>query len=264
MASLNEDAVRAHVGAILASSGFANADRISRFLRLTVEMKLRGEEGRIKEFLLGQEVFDRGADYDPRLDPIVRVEARRLRQRLAEYYEGPGKTEQLRIEFPKGGYAPVILATQPEPRGRAWRWIPLLFLAAAGLAAVILLRTPQRPEVAYVPLHWQPAEAAVAELITAEMANQQRASVAGWPVVERARESTPDPLLLARSMGLREIVLVSVRSEEGRVRVTLFHLDAEHGRKAGARDYFAPRLDTYAERAQLAREIAAQEPVMRR
>src|SRR5262249_30676173 len=58
--TVTDEAVRAHLGAILASSGFANAERMSRFLQYTVEMKLRGEAGQIKEFLLGREVFDRG------------------------------------------------------------------------------------------------------------------------------------------------------------------------------------------------------------
>ena len=51
--------------------------------------------------VLGREVFDRGTDYDPRLDPIVRVEARRLRQRLAEYYDGRGANDPVVLTIPK-------------------------------------------------------------------------------------------------------------------------------------------------------------------
>jgi serine/threonine-protein kinase len=57
---------------------------------------------------VGVEVFDRGPAYDPRIDPIVRVEARRLRAKLKAYYASAGRDDQLRIEFPKGSYSPVF------------------------------------------------------------------------------------------------------------------------------------------------------------
>src|SRR4030081_597398 len=102
------EAVRRQLDKILASGGFVNADRLCRFLRFTVEAKLKGEEAQIKEYVLGREVFDRDDRYDPRMDPIVRVEARRLRVKLDQYYDGPGRADPIRIEFPKGSYAPVV------------------------------------------------------------------------------------------------------------------------------------------------------------
>jgi serine/threonine-protein kinase len=79
-----------------------------RFLRFTVEELLAGRACRLKEYVIGVEVFDRGDSFDPRVDPIVRVEARRLRSKLCDYYEREGRLETLRIEFPKGGYVPRI------------------------------------------------------------------------------------------------------------------------------------------------------------
>jgi TolB-like protein len=99
-------AVREELERVLASPLFANAGRLSRLLRFTVERTLEGEAGKLKEYLLGVEVFDRSEEYDPRLDSIVRVEARRLRARLAEYYSGPGSADPVTIKFEKGGYAP--------------------------------------------------------------------------------------------------------------------------------------------------------------
>jgi hypothetical protein len=86
----DREAVRLHLAKIVESGGFAKSDRLCRFLRFTVEAKLNGEESQIKEYVLGREVFDRNGDYDPRLDPIVRVEARRLRTKLEEYYSATG------------------------------------------------------------------------------------------------------------------------------------------------------------------------------
>jgi TolB-like protein len=116
MLPLEADAVRAQLDRILASPGFANADRLSRFLRFVVERTMEGEGDQLKEYRLGTEVFDRPADYDPRLDSIVRVEARRLRSKLAEYYEGPNRTDPIVIRVDKGSYVATFEANAaPEP-----------------------------------------------------------------------------------------------------------------------------------------------------
>ena len=143
---LAREAVRAQLQRILDSPAFEASERRRRFLRYIVEESLAGRADQIKEYSVGVEVFDRPADYDPRIDSIVRVEARRLRTRLAEYYEGEGKDDALRFRLPKGGYAPtfehadVPIATEvvgsTKPRSPRW-WIAgaacaLLVLAVAG------------------------------------------------------------------------------------------------------------------------------------
>ena len=93
---------------VLSSKGFKNSARLQRFLRLAVERTLAGETDQLKEYAVGRDVFDRGADYDPRLDSIVRVEARRLRRKLREYYRAAqlaGDTEPVEIQFPRGSYS---------------------------------------------------------------------------------------------------------------------------------------------------------------
>ena len=95
------DGIRAELQKILASSGFAHAERRSRFLRFTIESVLAGHADQIKEYLVGVEVFDREASYNPQIDPIVRVEAGRVRSKLKEYYEIEGQRDPVVIEFPK-------------------------------------------------------------------------------------------------------------------------------------------------------------------
>lgn len=107
------DDVRAQLERILASPGFANADRASRFLRYVVERTLAGEGDQLKEYVIGGAVFDRGDDYDPRIDSIVRVEAGRLRSKIEEYYSGPGRADGILIQLRRGSYAPAF-----EPNGR--------------------------------------------------------------------------------------------------------------------------------------------------
>jgi len=89
---------------------------MKRFLEFTVRQAMEGKAGELKEALVGVEVFDRPAGYDPRIDPIVRVEARRLRQKIDEYYTSEGALDPVRIEYAKGGYAPTIArASAPPP-----------------------------------------------------------------------------------------------------------------------------------------------------
>lgn len=106
--TVTAEAVQAALQTILDSELFARSPRLSRFLRFAVEQTLAGKGDRLKEYLLGAEVFDKDASFDPRTDTIVRVEARRLRSVLIEYYATSGRNDPVRIDFPKGNYAPVF------------------------------------------------------------------------------------------------------------------------------------------------------------
>ncbi len=112
-ASANRSAVLEQLDRIVSHSLFARADRLRRFLHHIVERTLDGQTDTLKESLLGQEVFDRGSRFDPKADPIVRIDARRLRQRLAQYYEGPGAADAVRISVDPGSYVPRF--TGPAP-----------------------------------------------------------------------------------------------------------------------------------------------------
>src|SRR5258705_3301126 len=153
-------AIRAEVGRVLASPGFAHNERLSRFLRFVVERHLEGREDEIKESVIGVEVFNRRSDFDPRLDSVVRTEAARLRSRLGEYYSGPGRNSTLRIEVPKGGYTPVFSLLEPpgqsprrSPR-RRWAATGLMVAGVALLAAgAWMLRVQREPySIAVLPL----------------------------------------------------------------------------------------------------------------
>ena len=101
-----QDAVRSALKRVLASAKFAPSPRASRFLRYVVEAELAGIGGGLKEYVLGVEVFDRSATFDPRTDSIVRVEALKLRKRLQAYYRGSGRLDAVLIDIPKGSYEP--------------------------------------------------------------------------------------------------------------------------------------------------------------
>ena len=94
--------VREEVERILGSSIFAQSDRLARFLRFTVDNALAGKSAALKEYLIGTEVYDRKPPYHPSVDSIVRSEARRLRNKLRQYYESVGKDDPVFIYYRTG------------------------------------------------------------------------------------------------------------------------------------------------------------------
>ncbi|HEU5023048.1 MAG TPA: tetratricopeptide repeat protein [Bryobacteraceae bacterium] len=107
---LVDEKIVAQLDRILSSKAFRQADRLKRFLTFTVNETLAGRGEQLKEFVIGVEVFGKGSSFDPRNDPIVRVQARRLRSQLARYYQEEGDEDDTLIELPKGGYTPAFRA----------------------------------------------------------------------------------------------------------------------------------------------------------
>lgn len=104
---------------IIASDDFDASERNRRFLRYVVDEALAGRAERIKAYAIGISVFGRGDDFDSQLDPIVRIEARRLRQSLERYYLLSGRDDALRITIPKGSYVPAFESAGVAPIGGA-------------------------------------------------------------------------------------------------------------------------------------------------
>jgi predicted ATPase len=98
---------------ILAHPLFQKSQRLSTFLRYAVEGTLAGEAARLKEFVIGSEVFQRGDSFYPQTDNIVRVNANRLRSKLVEYYHRSGQLDSVLIDLPKGRYVPVFTSRLP-------------------------------------------------------------------------------------------------------------------------------------------------------
>jgi len=162
--------IREQLERILGSQCFEQAGRSSKFLRFVAEQTLAGLGERLKGYTIAVEVFGRPADFDAQNDPLVRVEGGRLRRRLAEYYAGEGKRDELRVDLPRGGYAvvwsyppaaesPVRLASAledstaapgavpPKRRRRLRAWvIAALLVALSALVVVQQLRLSSRAD----------------------------------------------------------------------------------------------------------------------
>src|SRR5215510_2452269 len=154
--------VRSQLHRILASELFTRSERMSAFLRFVVEQTLDGRGDSLKEQVLGSELYGKGPEFDGAVDTIVRVEARRLRDKLREYYaEFP--RDPILISLPKGTYVPLFeenkaaiasvatLPLKPEavrvPRGLPWRWTAATSSLVALLGSVLTwFALHERPE----------------------------------------------------------------------------------------------------------------------
>ena len=114
-AKLPDKSVRQQLNRILTSKTFSQVERLKRFISFIVSETISGRSGDLKEYVIGVQVFGKEASFDPRTDPIVRVQARRLRTRLARYYRDEGNADELIIDLPKGGYAPAFRNRDETP-----------------------------------------------------------------------------------------------------------------------------------------------------
>jgi len=117
--AVSATAVRAELERILGSPNFDASERNRAFLVYVVEEALADRADRVKAYTIATEVFGRDPKFDPQLDSIVRIEAGRLRRSLERYYLTDGRTSRLRIDIPRGGYAPVFAAAEPIALPRA-------------------------------------------------------------------------------------------------------------------------------------------------
>lgn len=101
-----EDEVRARLARLLADKNFPATAKRRAMLRFVVEETLAGRARELKGFTIATAVYGRDDSFDPKTDPVVRLEARRLRNDLNSYYVGAGADDPVRISIPKGGYVP--------------------------------------------------------------------------------------------------------------------------------------------------------------
>src|SRR5262245_23010527 len=112
---LSDKVDRQQLSRILGSKTFSQVERLKRFISFIVGETVGGRGGDLKEYVIGVRVFAKEASFDPRTDPIVRVQARRLRARLARFYRDEGHNDELIVDLPKGGYAPVFRLREEAP-----------------------------------------------------------------------------------------------------------------------------------------------------
>jgi serine/threonine-protein kinase len=209
-AEVPADQIRQELDKILASSCFATARRLRVFLRYIVEKTLSGRSEDLKEYVVAVEVFGRRPDFDPRTDPIVRVEAGRLRTRIRDYYRKDGKLDEVRIECAKGGYHAIFrTATRKSDRG------PNRMRAGRGPALAVLPfydLSPTRDQEYF-------CDGLTEELISV-LAKVEGVRVVSRTSVLALRGQNLDIREIGKRLNVSAILEGSVRKDGDRIRIT--------------------------------------------
>lgn len=213
------EAIAAALDRVLQSRAFRRSERLSRFLSFVVQESLRGRSGDLKEFTVGIEVFDKPQTFDSRTDPIVRVEARRLRKKLLQYYSTEGRHETLRFDMPIGGYAPLIrdirLSVADAPSRETAR------VALPGLAVLPFVNLTGDPDNDYF------SDGLTEELIVA-LTKLDGLRVVAWNSSSRLRGQ--DLADAGRRLGVPNALTGSVRRSGDCLRITAQLVSTEDGR----------------------------------
>ena len=155
--------VRATVERMTASEAFVRSPQLAAFLRFVVDAVLEGGSDRIKGYTIAVEVLRRDASFDPQSDPIVRVEATRLRRAIERYYAGAGADDPVVIDLPRGSYVPTFRRRQTDAAARGFGpWLGgfsrhalllavVAFAALAAAGTALLWSSGRAPRVADAP-----------------------------------------------------------------------------------------------------------------
>jgi serine/threonine-protein kinase len=269
---LSEQPVREELARVLGSETFAQSESLKRFLQYVVEAKLEGREGELKEQVLGAEVFGRGETYDPRIDPIVRVQATRLRSKLRDYYQKEGAGSDVVLSLPKGSYVPSFASALRATEKTAGPGRRLLLATAAVLAVaglVVLLRkneasSPAVPRsVAVLPFtdmspggdHEYFADA-LAEEITMALASIEGLDVVPRTSAFRFKGEKVDLKNVATELGCDALLQGSVRVSGEKLRVQAQLVSAASGRHLWTETYDRPLEDAFDVQEAIARAVA--------
>ena len=293
----SREAVKQELERVLASPDFVASDRLKRFLRFVVEEALAGRADRLHAYPIALEVLGRDASFDPQTDPVVRMEAGRLRRRLERYYLGAGQSDPVRIDIPKGGYEPTFtLAAQWEHRpdagnavlccvsavcragclllgGLAITGLVLAAVVCCGpttdaLEAQALLSAPQERGPAIIVLPFEnlsgvEADDFFAQGLTEELISnlmrfgELRLYSAYGSFLE---QPTADPVELSERLEVGYVVKGSVRREPDRVRLIVHLIEARTGQHLWSETYdraLTPE-NVFAVQEQLAADLAGQ------
>jgi serine/threonine-protein kinase len=244
---VSEREVHNQLDRILQSAMFKNSERLQRFLKFAVECVLDGTADQLKESVLGREVFNRGSEFDPRTDSIVRVEAQRLRRRLQEYYETEGRDDPVAIKFQPGSYAPTFAHTveQQGPGGKPGS-------------------RPLNPQtVAVLPLHNQSADPeqdyfceGITDDIIYALSRIPGLNVIGHASVFALKDAAQDVRDVGAKLGAGTVVGGTVRKAGNRLKIFTEMLDAMTGEVRWAQTYERSINDVFVVEAEIAEAVA--------
>ena len=243
-----EMAVRNQLARIVENPIFNASVRLCRFLTYVVNQAIRDDVASLKEFSIAMEVFDRTSDYDPNVDAIVRVEARRLRAKLKAYYDGSGRNDPVLIGLRTGSYVPIIRWLDPEPVNHR-QDVNTGIQARACIAVLPFVNMSPEPEQDYF-----------CDGMTEEIINCL-AHTAGLKVIARSsvfqfKGASFDIRDVGRRLRADVIIEGSVRKAGDKLRITAQAVDAESGHHLWSEVFRRDLRDVFAVQEEIAHSVA--------
>ncbi len=289
-------AVREELQGILASTEFNASDRLKSFLQFVVEEALAGRADRLKGYTIGVEVFGRDPAFDPQNDPVVRMEAGKLRRRLDLYYLEGGRADPVRIQIPKGSYVPtfswqgagesaddaVVEASPSRRRSLKHGLWALGGLALAGLVLVTALwlrsealtqqaaverPAPQERGPAIIVLPFEDlSKADTGDVFAAGLTEELISNLMRFGELRLysayasfQEKPSADPVEVGQRLDVGYVVKGSVRRDADRVRLTVHLIKAQIGQYLWSQTYdraLTPE-NVFAVQEQLAADLAS-------
>jgi serine/threonine-protein kinase len=244
VAPAEKQPILAQVDRVLSSTHFERSPALTKFLRYVVRVTLEGNGDELKEQRLGVDVFGRGHSFDPRTDPVVRIQAAKLRSKLAEYYADEGRGDELVISIPKGGYVPVFSGATREPAAPP---------AEAPRSIAVL---------PFVSMSGDPENEYFSDGLTEELINVLT-YVPGLQVVARTsvfcfKGSNKDVREIGAQLNVRTVLEGSVRRSGDRLRVTAQLIDVASGYHLLSRTFPRELKDVFAVQEELASAVVTE------
>jgi TolB-like protein/Tfp pilus assembly protein PilF len=237
--------IRTQLQKVLASTAFANAERMRRFLEFVVEHTLSSPNEHLKEMIIGIELYTGHGEFDPRITAVVRVDASRVRTKLREYYLSEGAADPLVIDLPKGSYTPVfreasIQVDAPRPAPASFTEPSIVVLPFSNLS----------PD----------PEAYFSDGLTEEIIHAL-SSIRGLRVVARTsafalKHRNADVLEIGRALNVGFVLEGSVRKSGNALRVTVQLASTSDGYQLWSRRYERSLEDLFAVQDEIALAIA--------
>jgi len=244
------EAIRDQLERILASDEFRASDKQRAFLSFVVDETLADRSSQLKGYTIAVSVYGRPEGFDPQVDPIVRVEAGRLRRALDHYYLTAGKNDPVGIKIPKGRYVPTFHTARIQPSGTKTH--PPQRDAGAlttgpSLAVMPLINLTGSKKQEYFT-------DGLTEELTAEIARYQDFQVIASQSTMRFKGRKIDPREVGRDLGVRFLLTGSVRKDSKTVKVSIRLVDTSTAERIWGESY--KRDQTAADLIAVQEEIA--------
>jgi len=226
------EAVSEQTARILSSDRFRGSAKQKGFLQFVVSETLAGRGAQLKGYAIALTVYGRKESFNPQIDPIVRVEAGRLRRALEHYYLTDGKNDPIRIEIPKGAYVPTFQSVQVPPS------------IDTPAPQPELRRLGLQPSLAVMPLENMTGDEGqdyftdgLTEELTAELARYQEFQVIASQSTMRFKGREVDPGEVGRNLDVRFLLAGNIRSDSETVKVAMRLIDTSSAEQIWGKSY---------------------------